>query len=298
MLNPQIETFIIVADEGSFSKASEKMYLSKVSVMKQIDALESRIGIKLFDRTNHGAVLTHAGRSLYQDVLKLRKNVENAIARAKSIAGKDKNIIRVGTSVLRSCKPLMDLWAGADSGEFPFQIEIIPFNDSPSELNKVFDSLGKELDMIVGGIGTEKQMLGHSFFPLKTFKCCIAVSRKHPLSSKKALTWADLSGENMLLVKRGSTPVLDAMRTEIETEHPDIHLIDMQNPYDVTVFNECERMGYIMETLDVWAEVHPSLITLPMDWSYEIPCGIMYSSKASAAVQAFVEVIKKHILAE
>ena len=208
---------------------------------------------------------------------------------------KDKNIIRVGTSVLRSCKPLMELWAKADSGEFPFQIEIIPFNDSPSELNKVFDSLGKELDMIVGGIGTEKQMIGNSFFPLKTFKCCIAVSRKHKLASKKELTWADLSGENMLLVKRGSTPVLDAMRTEIETEHPDINLIEMQNPYDVTVFNECERMGYVMETLDVWAEVHPSLVTLPMDWSYEIPCGIMYSSKASGAVQAFVEVIKAHI---
>ncbi len=61
MLNPQIETFIKVAEEGSFSKASEKMYLSKVSVMKQIDALEGRTGIKLFIRTNHGAVLTPAG---------------------------------------------------------------------------------------------------------------------------------------------------------------------------------------------------------------------------------------------
>lgn len=200
--------------------------------------------------------------------------------------------------MLRSCKPLMDLWTEADSGEYPFRIEIIPFNDSPSELNKVFDSLGKDIDMIVGGIGTEKQMLGNLFLPLKTFKCCIAVSRKHPLSSKKALTWADLSGENMLLVKRGSTPILDAMRSEIENEHPDIHLIDMQNPYDVAVFNECERMGYVMETLDVWAEVHPSLVTLPMDWSYEIPCGIMYSSKASAAVKAFVNVIKTHISAE
>ncbi len=295
MLNPQIETFITVAEEGSFSKASEKMYLSKVSVMKQIDALESRIDIKLFIRTNHGAILTPTGRAVYQDVLKLRKNVKNTIVCAKSIAGKDKNIIRVGTSMLRPCKPLMDLWAEADNGSYPFQIEIIPFNDSPSELKKVFDSLGKDIDMIVGGIGTEKQMLNCSFLPLKKLKCCIALSRKHRLSTKKVLTWADLSGENMLLVRRGNTPILDAMRTEIETEHPDIHLMDMQGPYDVAVFNECERMGYIMETLDAWAEVHPSLVTLPMKWDYEIPCGIMYSNKASVTVQAFIEVIKKYI---
>lgn len=99
----------------------------------------------------------------------------------------------------------------------------------------------------------------------------------------------------MLLVKRGSTPVLDAMRTEIETEHADIRLIDMQNPYDVTVFNECERMGYIMETLDAWDKVHPSLVTLPMEWDYEIPCGIMYSNKASSAVQAFIEILENRI---
>lgn len=295
MLHPQIDTFIIVAETGSFSRASEKMFLSKVSVMKQIDALESRIEIRLFDRTNHGVVLTPAGQSFYQDILKLRKSAENAMDRAKEIAGKETGTIRVGTSVLRSCKPLMGIWSEIDDGTYPFQIEIVPFNDSPSELNKVFDSLGKEIDMIVGGIGTENQMVNHLFLPLKTFHCCIALSRKHPLSKKEKLTWADINGETMLLVKKGSTPVLDAMRTEIETEHPDIHLVDMQNPYDVTVFNECERMGYIMETLDAWAEVHPSLVTLQMEWNYEIPCGIMYSNKASSTVQAFIETLKNHM---
>ena len=89
MLHPQIDTFIIVADEGSFSKASERMSLSKVSVMKQMDALEGRIEIKLFDRTNHGVVLTPAGQSFYQDILKLRKNAENAMNHAREIAGKE-----------------------------------------------------------------------------------------------------------------------------------------------------------------------------------------------------------------
>ncbi len=62
-------------------------------------------------------------------------------------------------------------------------------------------------------------MLGRLFLPLKKLKCCIALSLKHPLSAKKLLTWADLSWESMLLVKRGSTPVLDAMRTEIESQN-------------------------------------------------------------------------------
>ena len=41
MLNPNLKTFLCVADCGSFSKASEKLYISTPSVMKQINVLES-----------------------------------------------------------------------------------------------------------------------------------------------------------------------------------------------------------------------------------------------------------------
>ena len=54
MYNQQIKTFITVADCGSFSKAAEKLFITTVSVMKQVNALENHIGVKLLVRTNHG----------------------------------------------------------------------------------------------------------------------------------------------------------------------------------------------------------------------------------------------------
>lgn len=54
MYNPQIETFIFVAESGNFSKAAEAMFVTPTAVMKRINALESRLGVVLFDRTNHG----------------------------------------------------------------------------------------------------------------------------------------------------------------------------------------------------------------------------------------------------
>ena len=67
MYNPQIETFISVAESGSFSKAAEAFYISPTAVMKQINTLEERLGITLFNRTNHGLALTEAGKSFLQD---------------------------------------------------------------------------------------------------------------------------------------------------------------------------------------------------------------------------------------
>ena len=62
MVHPELLTFISVAENGSFSKTAEAMFLSPTAVMKQIDAPEGRLGAARFVRTNHGLQLTEAGR--------------------------------------------------------------------------------------------------------------------------------------------------------------------------------------------------------------------------------------------
>ncbi len=65
--NPQLETFIRVADAGSFSKAAEQSFITPTAVIKQINLLEDGLGVKLFERTHRGLTLTKAGVSLYND---------------------------------------------------------------------------------------------------------------------------------------------------------------------------------------------------------------------------------------
>ena len=67
MYNPQLETFICVADAGSFNKAAEQLYISAPAVIKQINSLEGSLGLQLFERTHRGLSLTAAGESLYRD---------------------------------------------------------------------------------------------------------------------------------------------------------------------------------------------------------------------------------------
>lgn len=55
MYNPQLETFIVVADMGSFNKAAEALYITPPAVTKQINLLENNLGLQLFNRTHRGA---------------------------------------------------------------------------------------------------------------------------------------------------------------------------------------------------------------------------------------------------
>lgn len=291
-------TFIAVAEQGSFLKASRELYITPASVMNQMNKLESLIGVKLIERTNQGTQLTAAGQSFYQDAKKIIKQAQQAIARARQIAREERQAIRVGTSILRPCKTLMDLWSQMDDGALSVTIQIVPFDDSPASMEAMLDSLGKEIDCFVGPCDSHTWKERYNILYLTPSDCCIAVPRKHRLAKKERLQWEDLDGETILLVKRGESPVINRIRDEIQAEHPRISIVDAPHFYDTSVFNECEQMGCVMETLDIWREVHPSLVTLPMEWGYQIPYGIVYAKTPSESMKIFIQTLQERLNAE
>ena len=83
MYNLQLETFIVVADMGSFNKAAEALYITPPAVTKQINLLEKDLGLKLFNRTHRGLALTEAGKSLYRDSKYIIQYCKESVERAK-----------------------------------------------------------------------------------------------------------------------------------------------------------------------------------------------------------------------
>jgi DNA-binding transcriptional LysR family regulator len=73
----QIQIFLTIVDEGSFSKAAKKLNRAQSAVTYGIQKLEAQIGIPLFDRAAYRAALTEAGRSL---LLRARRIAEETNA--------------------------------------------------------------------------------------------------------------------------------------------------------------------------------------------------------------------------
>ena len=64
--------FITVVEEGGFSTASKKFYLSQSAISQQIANLEKELNLELFDRHNYHPVLTKEGEQFYQLCLSLK----------------------------------------------------------------------------------------------------------------------------------------------------------------------------------------------------------------------------------
>lgn len=286
-----LQTFLQVIECGSFSKAAEALFISPVSVMKQINALETEVDVKLLNRTNQGVHLTPAGQSFYQSAKKIIALSKQAIWDARAISTAEQRIIRIGSSPLRPHSIMSAQLSELINPPSLLQFRIVPFSDDSTDLAKALQLIGKKFDCLIGPMDIKHWPAHYNILHWESRPYCVALSRNHILSKKELLTWEDLEGETLMLLKPGLSSEVDALRQEIEIAHPEIRVIDTPRSYTTAVFNECAQMNYLMGAIDIWSKVHPSLVIRPVDWKYQSHYGIVYSKKPPDYVKAFIEAI-------
>ena len=292
MYNPLLNTFVAVADCGSFTKASETLFISPTAVMKQMNALEKHLELKLIERTPSGIYLTQAGAVIYKEAKFMMEYSQKAISRAKATLYDYETTFCGGTSTLNPAKPFMDLWYLVNQ-DFPaYKLHLVPFADNHDGILSEIEKLGEKFDFLIGVCDSKKWLSRCNFLPLGRYAKMVAVSREHPLASKTCINIEDLYGETLMMVRKGDSETNDHIRRNLEENHPEIHIEDTPQFYDLSVFNRCAKTGNVLLTIECWRDVHPGLVSIPVNWDYSIPYGLLYSFDAPKDVLQFVEAVK------
>lgn len=295
MYNHLLDTLIAAADCGSFTKASERLYISPTAVMKKINTLEAQLDLKLMERTPSGIHLTKAGALIYQDAKFMMDYSAKSLANARNALHSKDTTFCVGTSLLNPAKPFMDLWYQVNK-EFPdYKLHLVPFEDNHEGILNEIKQLGTKFDFLIGVCDSRRWLSRCRFLPIGRYRKMISVSREHPLAGKPCINLEDLYGETLMMVKQGDSETNDLIRQNLTKNHPAIQIEDTPRFYDISVFNRCIETGNILLTIECWQDVHPGLISLPVNWDYTIPYGILYSLNAPEDVQKLVEAIHKLI---
>ncbi len=295
MYNLQLETFIVVADLGSFNKAAEALYITPPAVTKQINLLEKDLGLQLFVRTHRGLALTAAGKSLYKDAKYIIQYCKDSVERAKKVMEEKDNMIRIGTSPMTPAAPLLEIWSKVQKKYPDIRVQMIPYMNSQENAREILRNLGTNID-VVGGIFDEtmlhlRQCQG---MELSRQRICCAVSVNHRLANKEMLTVQDLYGEKFLMMHRGWSNYVDELRDDIWQNHPQIQVVDF-DIYSMEIFNHCENSNEILMAVENWKDAHPLLKIIPVEWKYTIPFGILYSKDPSELVKRFLKIMKKAV---
>ena len=292
MYNPQLETFIRAADAGSFNKAAEESYITPTAVIKQINLLESSLGVKLFERSHRGLTLTNAGHSLYQDAKYIIQYCRDSVTRAKNAMQEDGSVIRIGSSPTTPAQLLMELWSRIQTLCPDIKFQIVPFENTPENAREILANLGQNIDVIAGIFDDAMLELRKcNGVELSREPFCVAVALHHRLAGKKVLTPENLKGERLLMMRKGWSCHVDALRAELTEKYPEITIADFDF-YNVDIFNRCENSNDMLLAIKSWESVHPLMKILPVEWDYKMPYGLLYAKEPSEKVEKLVRTVE------
>ena len=287
MYDRHLDTFIQVADSGSFLKASERMFISANAITKQINLLEERLEVKLFQRSPQGLVLTDAGQLIYSEAKKLIRQSTAVLRRARELEAPKEFVIHIGASLMNPVNFLLERW-GKAAQQYPnIRLEIVPFEDTIPGFTEVLDHLGERIDVISCPYDTNFWGDRFQAFHLHDLPLCIACSRSHPLASKERLTLQDLYGQTLWIAARGVDDYQDRVRDDLEQNHPQIRLKDSLY-LNLGGFNQLVASQDVAISAPCWSGVHPLLATIPVEWEHTLPYGLIYAKDPPKEVLQFI----------
>lgn len=260
--------------------------------MKQMNTLEAHLQLQLIQRSPNGITLTSAGEIIYRYTQEMQEMAQKALVEAKTAEQSNHATFCIGTSLLNPAKPFIDLWYQVNK-DFPnYKLHLVPFEDNHEGIVSEIEKLGHKFDFLIGVCDSKLWLSKCQFTPLGRYKKMVAVSKDHPLAKHKKLQISDLYGQTLMMVKQGDSGVNDFLRNDLKTNHPQIHIEDTPHFYDLSVFNRCAETKNVLLTIECWKDVHPALVTIPVDWDYSIPYGLLYSLHASKDVLRFIDIIQ------
>lgn len=290
MYDRHLDSFIVIAESGSFSSAADKLFISRTALIQQINLLEKELGFQLFNRHNKGITLTPAGEYFYQESKKMIHRSNTVIMRCKELEEKSREVIRIGTLPNFRAELLPQICRKFTEKYPDITLQFIEY-----PLERYFKSfLNNQFDITTEYMcGYVFEDPGYSFVKLMEDTHCCGMSPRHPLARKERITVHDLHGQKIMMYARGITRADDRLRDYITAVAPDVRIIDIQN-YGSSLPLKCELENLILIYYSMYWKSFPSLATLPMDITMDFPIdiGLGYRVDSGNAVKQFIDLAK------
>ncbi len=284
LYSQQLDTFLCVAEKGSFSKAAEALYITPTAVIKQMNLLEGALGVELFHRSNRGLTLTAAGASFVTDARRIVSVAREATEHVRAVGEGDRRVVRVGTSIMTPATSVAQAWQQVRDSLPALSLKFVSFENTPENARSILANLGDEID-VIAGVFDEVALKNYGCHAREVTRepFCLAVPAGHRLAGCTTLDVSDLAGERLYLIRRGWNGCSDRLRAELEASPLGIEVVDFPF-YCVDVFNRCEAEGALLLTIKPWSDAHPLFKTVPVNWDHAIPFGLLHAPHPSAAV--------------
>lgn len=284
MNEKQLSLFLTVADQGSFSKAEEVEYISKQAMLRQVNSLESEVGVRLLDRSAGGVTLTSAGVEFYQGAKELLALREEVLARCRG-AGPQEEVLHISQVEHQTLlHPVTDAFM-SKYPDIRLQKVIHPNHSGEYRVSHGITDVGETF------YNPKTPEEGFAYTKLADMPYRVAMGHGHPLSDRKQLSLADLvpypTTLFTLMVKGEYQEQFRKVYIQMGNEENLILRDDVDNQVDVAF--QCEASEGLLVTANPFITKIPELTTIPLDTGWSEEYGIIYRPDPTPLVRKYVD---------
>ena len=206
----QLRTFVAVAEELSFTRAAERLFVGQQAVSKSVRQLERELGVELVERTTHDVRLTAAGAALLEAGRPALAAADAAFAAAREAGRGLRGTIRVGASPAVS--PL-DRQEAVDvlRRDAP-EVSVSILEVRPRDVRRLLRA--RELDLVLARTSpTGPDIESAALRPTPAILC---VPAGHRLAGAGPVALKDLDGERLLTWNPRGTAFTDLLLTRLD----------------------------------------------------------------------------------
>lgn len=219
----QLKVFQAVAEYGSFTVASRKIYLSQSTVSQHIKQLETELECELFSRVGKRIYITEAGKVLYSYCEKISNDLRNAQTAIHELNGMKRGVLRFGsgaTTLIYQLPPVLKSF----KSKHP-QIELVVMTDTTEVLIDAIKAQHLDLALVMLPVSDTDLVVT----PICEEEIMIAVHKEHPLARKQSLSIQDAASLSFILYEKKTIMrrLIDKFFNEIQIE-PKITMV-MEN---------------------------------------------------------------------
>lgn len=280
----QLETFIQVAESGSFSAAARKLYISGSAVAQQIAALERTLGAKLFIRTTHGLTLTEVGRYLRQEGSALIQKYREISDTIQQICSEQDNCIILGTGIRQNCRTFYELWPKFTMSNEKYQVRTIDI----SSLHNI-EGAARKPDLVESINDGELWQKDYAFLHLYRDPIVCAVPKTHPLASEKLLTFEMIRPYTLITSPPGLSEYLDAFADEANAAGVNIK----RCIYGFSLYSQCAINNWLLQLPASWSHMCENFVFIPFDVDYWHDYGFFYKTPMNRPLEKFIHFVEQ-----
>lgn len=203
----ELECFIAVAEELSFTRAAQRLHLAQPPLSRHIRTLEERFGAKLFERHPRRIVLTSTGRAFYEASREILPQVNRAGELARRAASGKEARLQLGFVSAVLGPKVVDLLRRLR--ESRPRIALILHDLAPSE--QLIRIAAGHLDAGFIGIAPLRHPPGLRFLPWYSESLKLFVPSGHPLEGRKKVRLQEIRDEAFLAVSHTAAPAFSLM---------------------------------------------------------------------------------------